>query len=80
MTVARLILAIVAFALALAVIKLATLALIVAGLIFRPTTTIGLLALLGLLALVRAQPAIGIGAVAVFVVAAIAIKVKEAKA
>ena len=58
---ARLILAIVAFVLALAVLKMVIVVIVIAGLIFRTKETIGLLLLGGFLTLLAAQPLIGLG-------------------
>ncbi len=72
----RLILAIVAFFMAIALVKAVIVALVVAGLIFRTQQTIGLLALGGLLTLIATYPPVGFGIVAVLIVMAI---VKAAK-
>lgn len=68
---ARVILTIVALVLAITVIKAAIVALIIAGLIFRTQQTIGLLAFGGLITLVGTYPLIGLGLVALLLVAAI---------
>lgn len=68
---ARVILTIIALVLAITVIKAAIIALVVAGLIFRPQQTIGLLALGGLTTLVGAYPPIGFGLVAILVITAL---------
>jgi hypothetical protein len=60
----RLILAIVAFVLAMSVLKMIIIALILAGLIFRTKETIGLLVILTILALIRTYPAITLGSLA----------------
>lgn len=66
----RLILAILAFVLAIAVLKMIIIAIVLAGLIFRTKATIGLLFLGGFLTLLAAQPLIGLGLLAVIAIAA----------
>lgn len=58
---ARLILAIIAFAMAAAVLKMVILALVLAGLIFRTRVTVGLLLLGGMLTFVAAYPLVALG-------------------
>lgn len=72
----RLILAIIAFCMAIALTKAVIVALVVAGLIFRTQQTIGLLLLGGLLTLIATYPPVGFGIVAILIVMAI---VKAAK-
>ncbi|VXC65709.1 hypothetical protein [Sphingomonas sp. 8AM] len=74
---ARVILTIIALVLAITVIKAAIIALVVAGLIFRTQQTIGLLAIGGLATLVGAYPPIGLGLVAVLIIAAVARAVRN---
>ncbi|SFR84765.1 hypothetical protein [Sphingomonas jatrophae] len=62
--VVRLILAIVAFALAMAVLQMALVGLVLAGLIFRPKETIGLLLICGTISLFAAHPYICLGLLA----------------
>lgn len=75
----RLILAIIAFVLALAVIKAVIIALVIAGLIFRTKVTIGLLLLGGLLTLIAAQPILGLGVTGVLIWVGVTMKKKEEK-
>lgn len=67
----RLVLAIIAFAMAIAVVKLVIVALMIAGLIFRTKETIGLLILLGLWALLKAYPAIGFSLLGMIAIVAV---------
>ncbi|RYG89851.1 MAG: hypothetical protein EON59_00985 [Alphaproteobacteria bacterium] len=77
---ARFLLAIVAFVLAIAVLKMVIAALIIAGLIFRTKETIGLILLFGLLAVIRAAPLLGLGLLALVIVMAVVLKKREARA
>ena len=74
---ARLILAIVFALLALAAIKMVIIALIIAGLIFRTTTTIGLLTLGGLLNFTAAHPVLGLAITAALITTGIIFKQRE---
>lgn len=75
----RLVLAIAAFFLALAVIKAVIVALIIAGLIFRTKETIGLLLILGLFALIAAHPVLGLAATAGVITIGVIYKNREDK-
>jgi predicted phage tail protein len=77
---ARLILAIIAFVLAIAVIKMVIVALVIAGLIFRTKETVGLLAIGGAFTFIAAFPAIGLSLLAIGIVAAIVHSMKKDKA
>jgi hypothetical protein len=68
---ARIILALLAFAMVMAVLKMVIVALVVAGLIFRTKETIGLLMLGGTIALIKTYPAVGLGLLAAAFVAVI---------
>ncbi len=68
---ARIVGALIAFALVFAIFKLVIIALVVAGLIFRTKETIFLLLIGGLLSLIAAFPVAGLGLLAIIVVAAI---------
>ena len=68
----RLIVALIIFALAVAVLKMVILAAIIAGLIFRTQATVGLLMIGGLLTLLQTHPAIGFTLLAVVIIAGIA--------
>lgn len=68
---ARIIGAIIAFALAIAVLKMLIIALLIAGLIFRPTETVGLLIIGGLFTLFATYPVAGIALLALAAVAGI---------
>lgn len=80
LTAGRLFLIIIALAMAIAAIKLAILALLIAALIFRPSETVGLLIVFGLFALVWAHPVIGLGAVAATITLGFIMKQREDRA
>ena len=67
---ARFILAIVAFSVAMALLKLVIVALVIAGLIFRTKETIGFLLLGGMVALISANPVVGLALLALIIVIA----------
>lgn len=73
----RLILAIVAFILAMAVIKMIIVALVLAGLIFRTKETLGLLLIGGLLTLIAAHPILGPTALAAVITIGVIMKQRE---
>lgn len=77
---ARFILAIIAFAMALAVIKAIIIAIVVAGLVFRTRETIALLVLGGLITFVSAYPIAGFALLGVFIVMAIVKASKKSSA
>lgn len=62
---------------AIAFIKLAIIALVIAGLIFRTKETLGLLFIGGLLTLIAAHPILGLGAVAVTITIGVIMKKRE---
>lgn len=73
----RLILAIVAFILAMAVIKMIIVALVLAGLLFRTKETLGLLLIGGLLTLIAAHPILGLIALAAVITIGVIMKKRE---
>lgn len=75
----RLILAIIAFAMAIAVLKMVIVALVLAGLIFRTKQTLGLLLLGGTLSLIAAYPPTLFIIAGLFILAAIIKAVKDKK-
>lgn len=73
----RFILAIIAFAMVVAVIKMVIVGLIIAGLIFRTQITIGLLCLGGIITLIGTNPPLGIGLVVVLIIVAVVMAKKN---
>ncbi len=75
----RLLVALMVFGLALAVIKLVIVAIVLAGLIFRPKETCGILLVGGWFTLTKAYPIAGFGLLAFFIIAGIVMAVKKGK-
>lgn len=73
----RLLLAIIAFTMAMAVLKMVVIAIVIAGLIFRTKETCALLLFGGFLTLLSAHPAIALGLLGFMIVAAIFLAPKK---
>lgn len=77
--VVRLLLAIGALSLAITFIQLAIVALVITGLIFRTRETAGLFIFLGVCALVRLEPLIGLGLIAATLALAVSVARRDTR-
>jgi len=76
----RLLLAILAFAMVMAIIKMVLIALLIAGLIFRTKETIGFLLIAGMFHLISIHPIAGLSLLGVIILLAVANAMKSNKA